>query len=122
MRRLFAGLAVFSIASVALFGVYIAGCNARVEPPIVVTPSAMIRMYRDSPAKADAIYTGRLVYIPLRRGEFRILNHPPVIVSDPPPDRDTRMTLAVCTGRREAEYRGDRCYFVIVLESANHED
>ena len=122
MRRLFASLAVFSVASFALFGVYTAGCNARVDSPIVVTPSAMVRMYRDSPDKADAIYTGRLVYIPLRRGEYHTLHHPPVIVSVPPPDRDTRMTLARCTGRHEAEYRGDRCYFVIVLESASHSD
>lgn len=122
MRRLFVGFAAFSIASVVLFGVYLAGCSARTEPPIVVTPSAMVRMYRDSPAKADALYTGRLVYIPLRRGEFRILNHPPVIVSDPPPDRDTRMTLAVCTGRHGADYRGDNCYFVIVLDNASHTD
>lgn len=121
MRRVFAGIAVFSVASVAFFAIRSVGCAAR-ESPIVVTPSAMVRMYRDSPAKADAIYTGRYVLIPIRRGEFRILNHPPVIVSDPPTDRDTRMTLALCTGRHEAEYRGDRCYFVIVLECAAHSD
>lgn len=119
MRRLFACLAVFSIAAVSLVGVYVAGCNARVEPPIVVTPSAMIRMYRDSPAKADAIYTGRLVYIPLRRGEFRILNHPPVIVSDPPAVR-SNITIGILHCRRDGTYTGDNCYFTLVIESAQH--
>lgn len=122
MSRRAAGFVfVVAVGIAGFFAVRSVGCSAR-DSPIVVTPSAMIHMYRDSPGKADAIYTGRLIYIPLRRGEFRILNHPPVIVSDPAPDRDTHMTLAICTGRHESDYRGDRCYFVIVLECAAHSD
>lgn len=119
MRRLFAGLAVFSIASVALVGVYLAGCNARVEPPIVVTPSAVVRIFRDSPDRAAKLYEGRFVMLSIRDGRYAILNHPPVIVSDPPAVR-SNITIGILHCRRDGTYTGDNCYFTLVIESAQH--
>jgi hypothetical protein len=102
------------------------GIEARVVVGDVFTatdasPSAMIRLFRDNPRKAAELYAGRLVTLPIRKGEFRIFNvTPPVIVSDPPPSFASSTTTGYCVVRRDGIYTGDGCDLTIVLESASH--
>lgn len=122
MRR-FATVAAIVVAFAALAAAFfVAGCQAEKPAPLVVTPSAMVRMFRDSPAKAAKLYEGRTVFLAIRGGKFHILKHPPIIVSDPPASRPTNYTTGIVRVVRDGVYTGDRCTFTIVIECAVHSD
>lgn len=120
-RKTIAGLMVLFAFSIVAVGIHVSGCQATTERPIVASPSAMVRLFRDNPRKAAELYAGRLVTLPIRKCEFRIFNvTPPVIVSDPPPSFASSTTTGYCVVRRDGIYTGDGCDFTIVLESASH--
>lgn len=117
---------IVSISLVAIFAACAVcgrmACDATNRTPLVVTPSAMIRTFRDHPAKAAEIYEGQFIAIAIRDGRFRILDSPAIIVSDPMPPIRSNTTTGVVRCRRDGIYTGDNCYFTIVLESARHTD
>lgn len=120
MRRFAAFGAIGVFAIFAVCGRM--SCEAIGDPPLVVTPAAMIRLYRDNPEKANAMYEGRRIMLPLRNGKYHLLDFPPIIVSEPPASGRTSVTIGVVYCRRDGVYTGDRCHFTLVIESASHHD
>ncbi|RTL29363.1 MAG: hypothetical protein EKK55_03540 [Rhodocyclaceae bacterium] len=120
MRRFAAYGAVLAFILFAVCGRVC--CDANTEPPLVVTPSAMLKMFRDNPRKAAELYEGRRIMLAIRGGKYSILAHPPIIVSEPPPDFLSNYTIGVCRCRRDGVYTGDRCEFTIIIENAAHSD
>lgn len=73
----------FGLLTVSLVGC--GGCgsdNTVVEPVYDVSPTNLVRLYRDSPQLADATYTGRKIRVRFGAKQYRVvagaIGHPPV--------------------------------------------